>query len=87
MGRLLTLLLLVAVAVWLVRRALRGNARRSAPQGKPRDASSASSAEDLVRCAHCGLLLPRAEARGAAGEIYCGEEHARLGPGPRGRGR
>jgi uncharacterized protein len=87
MGRLLTLILLVVVAVWLVRRALRDHARRSASQGEPRDASSAPSSQDLVRCAHCGLLLPRAEARGAAGEIYCGEEHARLGPTSRGRGR
>ena len=35
---------------------------------------------DLVRCAHCGLHLPRAEAQGAGGRLYCSEEHARLGP-------
>jgi uncharacterized protein len=34
----------------------------------------------LVRCAHCDLLLPRAEARGDGGLLYCSEEHARLGP-------
>jgi uncharacterized protein len=83
MGRLLTLLLLVIVAVWLVRRALRASARRDASSAH----SSVPSTGDLVRCAHCGLLLPRAEARGSAGEIYCGEEHARLGPTARGRGR
>jgi uncharacterized protein len=33
-----------------------------------------------VRCVHCGLLLPRNEARQSAGAIYCSEEHARLGP-------
>ena len=35
---------------------------------------------DLVRCTHCGLHLPRAEAHAAGGRLYCSEEHARLGP-------
>jgi uncharacterized protein len=76
MGRLLTLIALVLVAAWLVRRALR---RAATPE-----ASEAGAARD----AQCGLLLPRAEARQAAGASYCSEEHARLGPAPRApRGR
>jgi len=35
--------------------------------------------QDLVRCARCGVHLPRDEAREAGGRLYCGEEHARLG--------
>jgi uncharacterized protein len=35
---------------------------------------------ELVACAQCGVHLPRAEARSAAGGQYCSEEHARLGP-------
>ncbi|MGH8705277.1 MAG: PP0621 family protein, partial [Burkholderiales bacterium] len=35
---------------------------------------------ELVRCAHCGVHLPRAEARTAGGRYYCSEEHWRLGP-------
>ena len=81
MGRLLTLIALVLVAAWLVRRALR---RAATPE-----ASEAGTARDeLVRCAQCGLLLPRAEARESAGATYCSEAHARLGPAPRApRGR
>jgi uncharacterized protein len=74
MGRLVVLVLLVVLAVWLVRRALR------APAAKQ---ESARDPDELVRCAHCGVLLPRGEARGAAGALYCTEEHARLGPGGR----
>jgi uncharacterized protein len=73
MGRLILLAVAVAVLVWLVRRALRG----------PRDGRAAPpGAGDgvLVTCAHCGVHLPRGEARGADGQFYCGEEHARLGP-------
>jgi uncharacterized protein len=73
MGRLVVLILLVVIAVWLVRRALRAaDAGADAPRAKP--------AEELVRCAQCGVLLPRGEARESAGRVYCTEEHARLGP-------
>jgi uncharacterized protein len=72
MGRLLLLALALLVLVWLVRRALA--ARR--PGGPRRDAQGG----ELVRCAHCGVHLPRGEARAADGRDYCSEEHARLGP-------
>ena len=67
MGRLILLALAVLVLVWLVRRALR--ARRAPPPPA-----------ELIGCAHCGVLLPRTEARAADGRHYCSEEHARLGP-------
>jgi len=73
MGRLLLLALAVLILVWLVRRALRGP-RDDAPRGP------GSAAAELVACAHCGVLVPRAEAREAADGLYCGEAHARLGP-------
>jgi uncharacterized protein len=74
MGRLLILALIVVVAVWLIRRALRAPARSAGPQ------ASAGSQGDLVSCARCGMHLPRAEARAAGERLYCSEEHARLGP-------
>ena len=73
MGRLLLLALAVLILVWLVRRALRG------PQDEAPRARGPAPAE-LVACAHCGVLVPRAEAREAQGGLYCGEAHARLGP-------
>lgn len=72
MGRLILLALAVLVLVWLLRRAFGG--RQADAPGAP------GAAGDLVACAHCGVLLPRAEARSAGGAHYCGEEHARLGP-------
>jgi uncharacterized protein len=75
MGRLILLALAVLALVWLARRALRS---RQAPPDTP------AAPAELVACAHCGVLLPRAEARapGAAdaGLHYCSDEHARLGP-------
>ena len=71
MGKLLVLVILVVVAVWLVRRALGRAAPKEDVVGKT---------DELVRCAHCGVLLPRAEARLAAGALYCSEEHVGKGP-------
>jgi uncharacterized protein len=69
--RLIVLIVLVVLAVWLIRRALRGpGSEKTTPQVKE---------TDLVRCAHCGVHLPRSEARQAEGLLYCSEEHARLG--------
>ncbi len=72
MGRLILLALAVLLLVWLVRRAL--HARRGSVPPPP---------AELVGCAHCGVLLPRAEAhqaQGTEGAQYCSAEHARLGP-------
>ena len=73
MGRLLVLIVLVVLAVWLVRRALRGP--KQDIQVKP----PAEVPGELVSCAHCGVHLPRSEARMQEGAVYCSEEHARLG--------
>ena len=74
MGRIV-LLLVIAFLVWLVFRGFfrvntRGPAQPPAHTGK---------GEDMVACARCGVNLPRAEAREAAGSLFCSDEHARLG--------
>jgi uncharacterized protein len=74
MGRVLVLILVVVLAVWLIRRALRP-ARKDVPRSGP------AVEGELVACARCGINLPRAEAREARGGMYCSEEHARLGQG------
>ena len=73
MGRLLFIALAVVLLVWLVRRAL-----RKPDKGAARDAD-ARLAQELVRCAHCGVHLPRADAVLAEARIYCSPAHARLG--------
>lgn len=77
MARLLFLLAFVLVGVWLVRRAL---ARAEHPEAPPPSSAASRPAEELVGCAHCGVLLPRAEAHRVSGAVYCSAEHARLGP-------
>jgi len=35
--------------------------------------------DELVRCAHCGVHVPRVEAQALDGRHFCSSEHARLG--------
>lgn len=74
MGRLILIVAIVIAVVWLLRRALAGPRAAEPPraEGAPQG--------DLVRCAHCGVNLPKAEARSAGGRHYCSEEHWRAGP-------
>jgi uncharacterized protein len=77
MGKLIALVVLVVAVVWLLKRAISGpGPRRRADDEAPH----AAAPRELVSCAHCGVNLPRGEARMAGGTLYCGEEHARLGP-------
>ncbi len=73
MGRLILIVAIAIAVVWLLRRALAGPRAAAPPAGGVPQG-------DLVRCAHCGVNLPQAEARSAGGRHYCSEEHWRAGP-------
>jgi uncharacterized protein len=62
-------LAIVALVFWLLRRY-----RRSLEDnGKPRRAEI----EDMVRCAQCGMHLPRSESIESGGRFFCSVEHRR----------
>lgn len=61
------LLLLIAIAV-VVYRLIRSYRKNVPQQDNP-------VVEDMVRCAHCGVHLPRSESILAGGNFFCGAEH------------
>ncbi len=74
----LIVLLVVLVGAWVWRM----NRRAERAQDKPSQTSVGKPGEapqDMVRCAHCGLHLPRSEAipggEKAAVQLYCSAEH------------
>ena len=80
MGKYIVLAIVVVLLYALVRAKLRGRAaRRGRPPGE-------RLAEDMVRCAQCGVHLPRAESLLVRGESFCSPEHERLYDGRGGRG-
>ncbi len=67
--RLVFILFAVVLAVWLVRRLLR----------KPTPPSKPAKTQDMLRCAHCGLHVPRSEAILDGDTPYCSPEHRDAG--------
>ncbi len=67
MSRLL-FLLAIAIVIYLLLRSY----RRPAPR---QDAPAA--AEEMVRCVHCGVHLPKSESILAGGNFYCSDAHRR----------
>jgi uncharacterized protein len=75
----LVVLLVVVLVLWLARAA-----RRTPVARKPPPAQRPPAIEDMVRCAHCGVHLPRRDALvGSASGLYCSEAHRLAGPMPR----
>lgn len=70
----------VAALIWLVRRAFDPGAGRQDADSVPR-AEPSREVDELVRCAHCGVHVPRVEAKTQDGRHFCSREHARLGTG------
>lgn len=46
---------------------------------KPPATARKTEAEDMVKCAHCGVNLPRSEAIFSGGDFFCTPEHKQRG--------
>lgn len=82
MGKALFWILLIFGGMLLARIMSQHNAREQAQprrQAPPRRAAPAKPPEAMVRCAHCGIHLPRSEAVLIQGQTWCSTEHAKLG--------
>nr|WP_301342097.1 PP0621 family protein [Achromobacter mucicolens] len=77
-------IVLIILVLFVARVAGRMAAQRQAGPKKKAQADAASPAlESMVRCAHCGIHLPRSEALLQNGQTWCSADHARLGPAKR----
>ena len=68
--RILLLVAGIALVIWILVRLARG----PRPARRPRIEGG-----DTVRCARCGLYLPRDEALRDGDDYYCSEAHRRQG--------
>lgn len=65
----LFLLLAIAVVVYLLIKSYRKSVSEKKESGQE------GAAEDMVRCAHCGVHLPKGESVQADGKYFCSAEH------------
>ncbi|MEN1836185.1 PP0621 family protein [Pseudomonas lijiangensis] len=79
MIRIIMWVALIAAAVWFVKRLL------NPPAPKKRADPPETAASPMVRCAHCGVHLPRDRALSLEQQWYCSEAHRLEGPATRDR--
>jgi len=69
----------VFVAIWIWRKNRREEMRSRPPPPAPR---AVEAPQAMLRCAHCGLHLPAADAiSGPDGAVYCSAAHRQAGSG------
>jgi uncharacterized protein len=74
-GKLLLLLVIgLLVGIWIAK-----SYRR---REHARETSAPRQDEDMVRCAQCGVHLPRSESVALHGRYYCSAEHQRQHSAP-----
>nr|WP_249204718.1 PP0621 family protein [Achromobacter sp. Marseille-Q0513] len=82
-GKLLFWIVIIIAVLFVARIAARmaaaRDARPASPPPKP-PAQPGGGAEAMVRCAHCGIHLPRSEALLQNGRTWCSADHAQRGP-------
>lgn len=85
MGKLLFWIAVILVVLFVVR-LINHQKSRAAKSADPASSNKNPSqppglgkAEEMVRCAHCGVYLPRSEALMKEGHLWCSQEHASLG--------
>lgn len=72
---------LIVLAVIAVVYALWRSQRRVPDrQGRAAQRARSAAAQDMVRCARCGVHLPKDEALWKAGRSYCSQAHLDQGP-------
>jgi len=79
MVRLLMWAALIAAVIWFVKRLL------NPPKPRSRAQPPENVAAPMVRCAHCGVHLPRDRAINQEPQWYCSEAHRLEGPAARDR--
>lgn len=66
MLKFLVIIAVIALAIWIFKNYGRSRPPRAAP------------GEDMVRCMHCGVHLPKSESLVTRGAFFCSDAHRRL---------
>lgn len=85
MGKIIFWLIVILAALLGARLLARQHEKSAGPRAngparaRHRAAPAMASPEAMVRCAHCGIHMPRSEAMLIGGQTWCSTEHAKLG--------
>ena len=74
---LVLIVLIIAYNIWRKQRIDSGSTKP--PHSNPNNAPPRIP-QEMVPCAHCGLMMPKTEALEHGGKHYCSADHQRQGP-------
>ena len=69
--------ILLLIGIFFLVLAIIRTYQRSLRRGQP--SRDESPVENMVKCAHCSVNLPRSEAIYSGGDFFCTPEHKQLG--------
>ncbi len=75
MSRLLFLAVVIVVVYWLLKSYRKQLPLGDSPKESDRGEVASGQTEDMVRCVHCGVHLPKGESILAGGKFYCSKAH------------
>lgn len=75
---LVLIVLIVAYNIWRKQR-VSSDSSSAAPKHGRNPGRTPMITQDMVPCAHCGLMLPKNEAIIQGSKTFCSEEHRRQG--------
>lgn len=81
MGKIVFWIVVIIAGLFVARLLARQATKQNQPRVPPMAPSKnkAATPEAMVRCAHCGIHMPRSEALLLNGKTWCTKEHAKLG--------
>ena len=74
MGKLAFFLIIAVLVYWLIKTRA-SEKTKEFENDEHTDSASQKSLEEMVRCAHCGVHLPRSESVTSQGEFFCSNNH------------
>ncbi|HEY9279748.1 MAG TPA: PP0621 family protein [Eoetvoesiella sp.] len=84
MGKVLFWVIVIIAGLLIARILARHHEKTKVAAPQPKQASRRGAPpikqpESMVRCAHCGIHMPRSDAVLTDGQTWCSAEHAKLG--------
>ena len=77
MGKVVFWIIVVFAVLFCLRMYNAGQQKKRERRDAPPPPKGKNPGEAMVRCAHCGIFLPRSEATLVAGEIRCRDKDCR----------
>ncbi len=73
LGKLAFFLIIAVIVYWIIKPRLTAEAEETDERKVENEAPK--SLEEMVRCAHCGVHLPRSESVTSQGQFFCCNDH------------